>query len=151
MVSVGKAWCGGLCLAVLTATGCKTETQLAACGGVGVAGLGAWGSFTISQATAYDPYLRDADGRLVPIAQQNDKNLVPVAIAVGGIALLVSGSLFAFSLSETYDDAKKEAARAAPPPNLSGERPGREPPSTKNHDDGAREDEGSMGDPPPPP
>ena len=75
----------------------------------------------MSERTAYDPGLRDDDGRLVPIANQNDKNLVPFAVASGVLTMMASGLLFAWAISVTVDDANREAARAAPPPKLSGD------------------------------
>ncbi len=107
---------GAALITIALGSGCKTETQLMGCGAVGVAGVGGVASWAMAESTAYDPNLRDSDGLLVPIAQQNDKNLVPVAVAIGGVTVLVSGLLVVAAINETLVDAEREAKRAEPPP-----------------------------------
>lgn len=67
-------------------------------------GLTTWG---VAESTSYNTDLRDDDGRLVPIAQQPEKNLIPVAVGIGAASAIIGGSLITIALlmeSGIFDD-----------------------------------------------
>ncbi len=77
-------------------------------------GLTTW---AVAESTAYVPDARDDAGRLIPVARQPEKNLIPVAIGLGALTVVIAGSIYAIAIADAVDLGEEAAPIGdAPPP-----------------------------------
>lgn len=70
----------------------------------------------VALSRSHDANLRDADGRLVPVARQEGQQHLVEGAIIGGITVVVAGVLWGFMLLEDADYAAKNAPPAPPTP-----------------------------------
>ena len=104
---------------VIGSSGCATwsDTTTGVVGGSVVLVGGGLTTWAVAESTAYVPNARDDAGRLIPVARQPEKNLIPVAIGLGALTVVIAGSIYAIAIADAVDPGEEAAPIGdAPPP-----------------------------------
>ena len=104
------------CATVCDTSAWSDATKSAVGGSVVLVG-GGLTTWAVAESTAYVPNARDDAGRLIPVARQAEKNLIPVAIGLGALTVVIAGSIYAIAIADAVDPGEEPAPVGdAPPP-----------------------------------